>query len=303
MENGELKREDGIGDFLEELRRKGRSSGTITNYRLTLEQWSTHLQEQNIFSSFTASEKEFFSWRTALIEEHRCSILTAQCKLLKVYTFYEWLRQTGVLLINPLPRPSLRHLTNLPREIPDESAIKVAYSKLRNAVEHYEQRDYVMLDIGFSCGLRRCELQALNLQDVNVTEGTLRVRGKGGKVRLVPLGEKTLADLQHYIYHIRPHLLKTVTSALFVSWQRKERMNSRSINRAFMRVRKKFNLDMKITPHALRHAYATSLIRNGAPVQDVSKMLGHVKLETTQVYTHLVPVDLKNHHHKFHPRG
>lgn len=112
--------------------------------------------------------------------------------------------------------------------------------------------------------------------------------------------------VRYYVYHIRPKFLKGsgTTKALFVSWKGGgQRMNIRSINKAFGRLRKKYGLGRSFAPHSLRHAFAGDLIRSGAPVEDVSEMLGHKRLETTRIYTRLVPMNLKRCHEKYHPRG
>jgi integrase/recombinase XerD len=172
---------------------------------------------------------------------------------------------------------------------------------------HYKhaRRSIALVDLAYDCGLRRCELVRLNVQDVNAEEGTIRVRGKYGKDRLVPVGKKTMRTLLHYIYRERPAFLQgNTTDALFVSWaQGGRRISNATVTRTFLRLRRKGKIAGTITSHALRHAFATHLLRNGAPMQEVSEMLGHACLETTQIYTHLAPLDLKEHHRRFHPRG
>jgi integrase/recombinase XerD len=275
-----------------------------------LHQFTGYIAAQESFSFFAAKEEDAFTWREELLAGG-LQPLTVSKKLLCVHAFYEWLHECGYLLVNPLPKPSFAGLHRLPRQLPDSSTLHRAYCKLRTSESLPEQRDYVALDLGYSCGLRRCELHALNLQDITPDDpaqgggGTVRVKGKGGRERLVPVGPNTLKDLLHYIYHIRPKLMKGgTTAALFVSWQKGgTRMNIRSFNRAFSRIRRKYGLDRSLTPHGLRHAFGTDMVKNGAPVQDVSKMLGHKKLETTQIYTHLAARDLKQHHQNHHPRG
>jgi site-specific recombinase XerD len=199
--------------------------------------------------------------------------------------------------------------TPLPREVPTWHGLQRLYGEsdtsLRQSAGIVDQRDFAMIDLAYSCGLRRCELHNIDIADIDEEQGTLRVRGKGGRQRVVPIGPKTLADLLHYLYHVRPQLCKHgATRALFVSWnQGGKRMHLYSINAAFRRLRKRGVLEKGVTPHRLRHGFATDLIKNGAPVQDVSRMLGHVRLETTQVYTRLYPLDLKAHHTHHHPRG
>jgi integrase/recombinase XerD len=192
-----------------------------------------------------------------------------------------------------------------PKDIPNAKTINNAFTELKTAQKLNERRDFAIMDLLYSCGLRRCEIENLDINDINATESTLKVHGKGDRERIVPIGKRTLTVLLNYLYQVRPALVSySPTNALFISWQQGgKRINARSINRSFVRYRKKFNLDPAFTPHGLRHAFATDLVRNGAPIQDVALMLGHTKLETTQIYTHLNPKELQVHHARFHPRG
>ena len=124
-------------------------------------------------------------------------------------------------------------------------------------------------------------------------------------VRIVPVGKRALRDLLHYIYHVRPQFLKhTTTNALFVSWWKGGRRITKVGIRAMLRrLNRKYRFTETLRVHGFRHACATDLLRNGAPVQDVSKLLGHARLETTQIYTRLLPTDLQKHHRAYHPRG
>jgi len=293
-----------IDDFLESLRIQGYTNTTIAQYHTALHGLCAYLVTNDIHSMFAVHEETIHAWR-AYLECHGCNRLTALKKLLRVYRFFAWLHKRGYLLVNPLQKPSFHGVTSLPRRIPARGMVRKAFCTLRESVRVSEQRDYITLDLGYSCGLRRCELHGLDIQDINTEDSTIRVRGKGSKERVVPVGQHTMRDLLHYVYHVRPKLVTTgSTSALLVSWQKGgTRMNMRSINRAFIRNRIKYGLGNDFTPHGLRHAFATDLVKNGAPVQDVAEMLGHTKLETTQVYTHLTAIDLKKNHKKYHPRG
>jgi integrase/recombinase XerD len=225
------------------------------------------------------------------------------------------LRENGFLLLKPCPKVVYESEKRLPRSVPDWQSLQQTYNRLKKSSHYWEQRDYAIIDLAYSCGLRRGELHSLNVDDIeqqdpdNVGTGsTIRVKGKGGRERVVTVGPHALKDLLYYVYHIRPKFLKSgTTKALFVSRiGGGQRMNARSINEAFGRLRSKYGFGRSFAPHNLRHAFATDLIRHGAPVSrpvGISRMLGHKKLETTQVYTRLVPMDLKRCHARYHPRG
>jgi len=299
---------DYIEEFLESLRRKGRHAVTVAEYAAGLREYAEYLDVHSQSFPFAASESSLHHYFTE-VSTRTLARTTVWKKCHAVHAFYQWLKAQGHILLNPCPRPATMRCTPLPREVPTWHGLQRLYGEsdtsLRQSAGIVDQRDFAMIDLAYSCGLRRCELHNIDIADIDEEQGTLRVRGKGGRQRVVPIGPKTLADLLHYLYHVRPQLCKHgATRALFVSWnQGGKRMHLYSINAAFRRLRKRGVLEKGVTPHRLRHGFATDLIKNGAPVQDVSRMLGHVRLETTQVYTRLYPLDLKAHHTHHHPRG
>ncbi len=292
-----------VREYIEHERRKGRAAATTTEHAAVLGQYVNYLEARGASSFFAATAESVTGYIQSLRERGACPKNQAR-KLRIVYQFYEWLRLTGRLLLNPATRPRCRGSLALPRHLPSMDTLQAAYAALRTSPHLWEQRDYVLVDLAYACGLRRCELHRLNLDDIRLDEGFVRVRGKRGSERLVPMGPRTRTDLQRYLYHVRPRFISGGdTRALFLSWRAGgKRMHLYSINAVFARLRRTHKLDQPFAPHALRHAFATHLVREGAAVQDVSEMLGHVKLETTQVYTHLVAQDLRRCHAAHHPR-
>lgn len=164
-------------------------------------------------------------------------------------------------------------------------------------------RDYAMLEILYSCGFRVTELISLEYSQINFDVGYVRVIGKGNKERLVPIGEVALEAVGEYVAKARPALLKGRSSdVLFVS-----NRGSAMSRQAFWYVIKKYALEVgiqgEISPHTLRHAFATHLVNNGADLRVVQLLLGHSSLSTTQIYTHVAKERLKKLHALNHPRG
>lgn len=164
-------------------------------------------------------------------------------------------------------------------------------------------RDYAMLEILYSCGFRVTELISLEYSQINFDVGYVRVIGKGNKERLVPIGEVALEAVGEYVAKARPVLLKGRSSdVLFVS-----NRGSAMSRQAFWYVIKKYALEVgiqgEISPHTLRHAFATHLVNNGADLRVVQLLLGHSSLSTTQIYTHVAKERLKKLHALNHPRG
>ncbi len=164
-------------------------------------------------------------------------------------------------------------------------------------------RDRAMLEVLYATGLRVSELVKLSLGQVNSRQGVVRVRGKGGKDRLVPLGEEALLWLERYLAHARPRLLQgRLSTHLFVT-----RRGQGMTRQAFWHIIKRYafsaGITRSISPHTLRHAFATHLLNHGADLRAVQLLLGHSDISTTQIYTHIARARLKELHAKHHPRG
>ncbi|ABB31661.1 tyrosine recombinase XerD [Geobacter metallireducens RCH3] len=166
-----------------------------------------------------------------------------------------------------------------------------------------DMRDRAMLELLYATGLRVSELVGLGLRDVNVTAGYLMAFGKGGKERLVPMGESACAAVSRYLAEARPEMDRNGDNAyLFLT-----RLGDRMTRQAFWNIIKKRAIEAgirkTISPHTLRHSFATHLLENGADLRSVQAMLGHADLATTQIYTHVTRERLKRIHEEYHPRG
>jgi len=166
-----------------------------------------------------------------------------------------------------------------------------------------EARNHVMLHLLYATGLRVSELVKLPLISFNRHSGNLRVLGKGNKERLVPIGEQARILLEEYLDYVRPRLLHGKTSPfLFVTGKGKAMTRNR-FWQVLKNIALKAGIQKEVSPHALRHSFATHLLENGADLRSVQLMLGHSDISTTQLYTHIEHSRLKNIHKKFHPRG
>ena len=296
-------------DFLKYLKEKGLKAATIEIYENAVKQFTQWLIENGILSFFAADREtleQFFNHvHKRDIKPHTRYRICSSVKAL-----YAWLQQENRILTNPAPRIRTLREKRLPHAIPTQKELKTVYRTLQKSAQtnhaHYcRERDFTLIDLAYTCALRRCEIHRLDVGDISLDEHTVKVRGKGDRERIVPLGARCADVLKRYIFKIRPRFISTgKTNALFISWQKGgTRLNIHSINAIFSRLRRKKILPSSVHPHALRHASATGLLHNGAPIQDVSKILGHKKLETTQIYTHVTIKELKKVHKKFHPRG
>jgi integrase/recombinase XerD len=164
-------------------------------------------------------------------------------------------------------------------------------------------RDRAMLELMYACGLRVTELVRLGAQQLNLQRGVVQVVGKGGRERLVPVGEEAQHWLERYLKQSRPELVGHATAeALFVS-RRGEGMTRHNFWHLIKRYARIAGISPRLSPHTLRHAFATHLLEHGADLRAVQMLLGHRDLSTTQIYTHVTRARLKSLHEKYHPRG
>ena len=162
-------------------------------------------------------------------------------------------------------------------------------------------RDKAMLEMLYASGLRISELVNLRVNDINLEIGFVKCRGKGGKERIVPTGGKAIAEVKKYLTQSRPHYLKTETDCLFLN-----RSGKKISRQSCWKIMKKYarlaGIKKSISPHTLRHSFATHLLERGADLRSVQEMLGHANISTTQIYTHIDREYLKQVHKKYHPR-
>ena len=164
-------------------------------------------------------------------------------------------------------------------------------------------RDRAMLEILYACGLRVSELVGLKVTEVSLNEGVIRVTGKGNKTRLVPMGEEAVDWVARYLKESRPVILqRQLSDSLFVT-QRGEAMTRQAFWYLIKRYAVKAGIRKPLSPHVLRHAFATHLLNHGADLRVVQLLLGHADISTTQIYTHVARERLKQLHAMHHPRG
>ncbi|MBK3494282.1 site-specific tyrosine recombinase XerD [Viridibacillus sp. YIM B01967] len=165
-------------------------------------------------------------------------------------------------------------------------------------------RDQTMLELLYASGMRISECIALNLEDIHITMGFVRVFGKGGKERIIPLGRSALEVCQAYLKESRPRLEDKLhkSEAFFIN-QRGQRLTRQFCWKLIKDYADKAGIDKEITPHILRHSFATHLIENGADLRAVQEMLGHADISTTQIYTHISKSRLSEVYKQFHPRA
>jgi len=162
-------------------------------------------------------------------------------------------------------------------------------------------RDKAILETLYAAGLRVSELVGLSINNVYFDEELIKVVGKGSKERIVPLGSQAITSLKDYLHKGRPYLQKNATEALFLN-KFGTRLTERSVRNIIDKYVKEVALNQKVSPHTLRHTFATHLLNAGADLRSVQELLGHVKLSTTQIYTHVTTENIQQVYHETHPR-
>jgi len=222
-------------------------------------------------------------------------------RLAAIRSFFAFLVERDIVESDPasiLSAPKLP--SRLPKTVQDESlAALLAAPDLSTAVG---LRDRVVLEILYATGIRVSELSGLDLGDVDSAQGQIRVMGKGSKERIVPLHRVALAAVSQYVLDGRPALLKRPTDALLLS-SRGNRLSQDAVRRLMKRYLVETGSALSVSPHTLRHTFATHLVEGGADLRSVQELLGHVALSTTQIYTHVGKRRLKDVHEDAHPRA
>ena len=214
-------------------------------------------------------------------------------------SFFRYLCREGTLEHNPaaaVPTPRLER--RLPSFLDERQVVRLLEAPVLKKWQGW--RDRAILEALYSTGMRVSELAGLNLQDVDEISGTIVVRGKGKKERLCPVGQTALSLVRTYLAK-RPKKLQ-VPYALFVS-QKGTRLTVRQVDRLIAQYVQTVGLPPSISPHSLRHSFATHLLEHGADLRSVQELLGHASLSTTQIYTHITPQRLKKVYDQAHPRA
>lgn len=217
-------------------------------------------------------------------------------------TFFDFLTQRNILGSNPFS------MVDLPKSgytLPKALSITEVNTLLKPQaiLTPIARRDLAMLFLLYSTGLRVSELVTLPLSSCNLTSCFIRVRGKGNKERLIPFGTQARDKIEEYMDHARQHILKGRRSNYLFITNRGSCMTRLRFWQIIRKVALAAGIDKEISPHMLRHSFATHLLSQGADLRAVQMMLGHSDISTTQVYTHVDQDRLKNIHKKFHPRG
>ena len=292
--------EDIIQEFLEFLSvEKGFSPNTIHSYSLDLRKLFLFFGKEKI-SLQKAGEEDLIKF---IHHQSRANLSSRSIARLisSVKSFYKFLILDGVINKSPASNLSTPKLwMDLPKFL-TEKEVDGLLAQPKEKSSH-GPRDKAMLELLYATGLRASELISLKLKDLNLEQGFVLCRGKGGKERIVPLGHSAQMALRRYLQKARPKLMKKENTSLFLT-----NRGGAFTRQGFWKMLKGYGeqagLERKISPHVLRHSFATHLLERGADLRSVQLMLGHSQITTTQIYTHVSRKQLQKVYEKYHPRA
>ena len=280
---------------------RGLSDNTLEAYSRDVQGLNAWLLDQSRGDALTASESDVQAYLGARLSQgssHR----SISRLLSSLRSFYQYLVREGDLSADPTqhldrPKPS----RPLPKSLSESEVDQLLNAPDPSVV--VEHRDLAMLEVLYASGLRVSELVGLTLPQLSLNQGVVRVFGKGGKERLVPLGEAAIETVTDYLGLTRQELLRDRQSDVLFPSKRGKVMTRQTFWYRIKLYAKRAGIDPNLSPHTLRHAFATHLINHGADLRVVQMLLGHSDLTTTQIYTHVARSRMQALHEKHHPRG
>ncbi len=280
---------------------RGLSKNTIASYKSDLLFFSDFCSQKNI-ALMTHINSGVIAAYLMHMKKNRCSASTISRRLASLRSFYKFLVSEYTVDDDPTEHiETPRKTEKLPRVLSVDEVSKLLTMPQTTTANGL--RDRAMLELIYATGVRVTEIVSLNRGSINLDEGFVRCMGKGSKERIIPIGDVAILFTKNYLLYSRPKLLGAKsTQALFLN-----RYGDRMTRQGFWKLIKKYSakagISKIISPHTLRHSFATHLLENGADLRSVQELLGHSDISTTQIYTHLTNIGLKKIYNSAHPRA
>jgi integrase/recombinase XerD len=280
---------------------KGLSDNTLSSYRSDLRHYNIWLAKEHGKTILQADRVDLQAYLGVRLQQGQSQRSTARF-MSCARGFYRYSLREGRLTVDPtLDVESPKLGRPLPKSLSEQDVEKLLIAPdLDIALEF---RDRTMLELLYACGLRVTELTSLQIAQISVNQGVVRVFGKGSKERLVPMGEEALMWLKRYLAGPRAELLKGIPSDVIFPSRRGTQMTRQTFWYRIKIYARRAEINKDLSPHTLRHAFATHLLNHGADLRVVQMLLGHSDLTTTQIYTHVAKQRMQELHAEHHPRG
>lgn len=281
---------------------RGLARNTIFSYRTDLKKFSFFLKERGEASVNNVTREDIRNFLMDL-KNKKLSVNSIARNLVSIKSFFKY------LVNEKITKDDIAAVLDAPKlwkRLPDTLNIKEVDKIILKANVKNKQglRDRAILEVLYGTGMRVSEVVTLKLRDINFEVGFLKCKGKGQKERIVPFGGKAQAAISRYLKKARPKFILKKRDVPEIFLSRLGRSISRvSIWKMIKAYTRKANIKKNITPHTLRHSFATHMLEGGADLRVVQELLGHADISTTQVYTHINKDRLKSIHHKYHPRS
>ncbi|MFF2286422.1 site-specific tyrosine recombinase XerD [Peribacillus butanolivorans] len=296
--------ENQIRDFIHFLTiEKGLAKNTLVSYERDLNSYWSYLKNVETITNWNDSRRVNILHFLVHLKDQSKSSKTVARHIASIRSFHQFLLRERVTDQDPslhieTPKPE----RSLPKVLSMEEV--EALLEAPKVMDEYGLRDKAMLELMYATGMRVSELISMDVSDVHASMGFVRCIGKGNKERIIPIGQTALGAIEHYLDRARGKFAspKHRTESLFLNHH-----GNRLTRQGFWKILKKLvktaQIEKEITPHTLRHSFATHLLMNGADLRAVQEMLGHADISTTQIYTHITNVRIKDVYSKFHPRA
>ncbi|MGI6595436.1 MAG: tyrosine recombinase XerC [Elusimicrobia bacterium] len=289
---------DILKKFLEYLEhQKNYSENTLKAYDTDITQFIRFLRKKRKKTFKEVEYKDFIGFLSYLKAEDRYTEKSISRKVASIKAFFKFLAKRKLISVNPA---LLLYTPKVPEKLPsflsEEEVIKIIQAPSGNSWQML--RDKAIIELLYSTGIRVGELTSLAIKDINFLEETVKITGKGKKERVAPVGTPAIKALTEYL-EIRP---SGQTNYVFLNKYGKP-LTARSVERLVEKYTKKAGIGKKVTPHTFRHSFATHMLERGADLRTVQELLGHERITTTQIYTHLTLEKLREFYNKAHPRA
>ena len=276
---------------------KGYSNNTINSYRIDLEKFLKYNKNRNVNDISNDDIREYVKW----LSKNELNQKTISRNISCLRSFYKFLVIEKFVKNNPsdsLITPKIKK--SLPSTLTEEEVLKLLDIKLTDS---FSYRNKAMLELMYGTGLRVSELVSLKLQDIDLSEDIVRTFGKGKKERIIPIGDYAVEYLKKYLEEYRPLMLKKTNCEYVFLNNHGKKMTRQGFFKIVKKIADENGINKQLSPHTLRHSFASHLLKYGADLRTIQELLGHSDISTTQIYTHITNEELKKNYQDYHPHG
>ena len=276
---------------------KGYSNNTIESYKRDLEKFLIFNKDKDINSIKNNDLKEYIKY----LNEEKLNEKSIARNISSIKSFYKFLSIQKYINNNPsdsIFQPKLKK--SLPNILTEEEVLKLLDIKL---TDNFSYRNKAMLELMYATGIRVSELVNLKLQDIDLNQDIIRTFGKGSKERVIPIGDYAKEYLEKYIYEYRGSMLKKEASEYLFLNNHGKKMTRQGFFKIIKKIAQEKGINKDLSPHTLRHSFASHLLKHGADLRTIQELLGHSDISTTQIYTHITNEQLKKNYKNYHPHG